>query len=261
MPNLCIIPARILAMDDVSETDLRVLLAIARHADRFGANVWASAETLSGVAGVSRRSFFRSASRLIDLGVVRRTKRWKDNGEPDTSMYAVLLDEPVEAGGSDTALALGSDSSLAVPSDTALAVRSDRAVAHKRPLERQKELKASSPARVCDALRHEHHRAAYHALTQHNVAGQRAIDYELLLAAEGGERPGVGLLPPEGWERVGEALHQLVVAGRQFSSRSLGTYLAGLDPLPVLPARSSPTASAAVPMPDEDDDPLTKVGL
>lgn len=259
MPNLCIVPARVLCLEEVSEIDLRVLLAISRHADRYGENVWASAVTLSKVAGVSRRSFFRSAARLEALRLVRRTRRWKDNGEPDTSMYAVLLDEP--EGGSVQAQTLPSDQAVAPGSAQAVAGRSAQALAHKRPPERPPEQKASSPARetpVVENLVYEHHRVAYRAVC--TVPGARAsVDYELRLRAEGGERPGFGAVAAEGWPRVGEALHQLVCGGRAFSSRSLGTFLDGLDPLPA--AVAARTEAPRLPLLDDAHDPLTAVGL
>lgn len=95
-----------------------------------------------------------------------------------------------------------------------------------------------------DCLVAEHHRIAYRTLLDGNPRARASIDYELRLAAEGGERPGVGLVPATGWERVGEALHQLVTMGRVFSSRTLGTFIGGLDPLPAAPAKARAAAPA-----------------
>jgi hypothetical protein len=59
---------------------------------------------------------------------------------------------------------------------------------------------------------------------------------------------------------VGEALHQIVCNGRAFSSRSLGTFLGGLDPVE-RPA-AAPTPAPRYPaFEDEAEDPLTAVGL
>ncbi len=81
---------------------------------------------------------------------------------------------------------------------------------------------------VVSCLTAERHRTAYATL----VAGRTtvSVDYELRLLADGGERPGMGLERAEGWDRVGEALHQLCAAGRPFSARNMRTFLDGLDP-------------------------------
>lgn len=81
---------------------------------------------------------------------------------------------------------------------------------------------------MLDCLTPPHHRDAYLRVITTN--GQAAVDYELRLLAEGGERPGVGAVPAAGWARVGEALHQMAVAGSRFTSKGLQGFLARVTP-------------------------------
>lgn len=108
MPNLCIIPFRALEDGTMTPAQLRVLCAIGAHTDRFGAGVWASAQTLAEEARCERSTFFRAATYLEKMGFVSRTARWSEtDGHQLTSMYRVLLDAPTSDGGSRIAVRRG----------------------------------------------------------------------------------------------------------------------------------------------------------
>lgn len=245
MPGLCIIPSRALADDELTGTDLRALLAVGHFTSRDGTGVWASNATLAEVANIDARHLQRSLRVLEDRGYVRRVAR-----PGTTSLLAIVLDDPFPGGGAKSAPPGGAKSAPSGGAESA--PQTTHRTTHKND--------SSSPAKktVEKSFVAEHHRAAYLQLVHVTPAARTAIDYELHLVAEGGERPGVGMVAARGWARVGEALHQLLASGRAFSSRSLGTFLDGLDP--------APTVSGHVPMrvavvADEAPDPLALVGL
>lgn len=94
MPALCIIPARALADDSLTASDLRALLAIGHFTSRDGTGVWASRETIAGKARLDESTYRRSLNKLVERGYVRRERRQRKDGGDGTSMLAVVLDEP-----------------------------------------------------------------------------------------------------------------------------------------------------------------------
>lgn len=222
MPQLCIIPARALKDDALTGSDLRALLAVGHFTNRDGSGVWAANATMAEVANLDDRHFRRSLAVLVERGYVRKLER-----PGTTSVLAVILDDPFPGEGE---IRPGGRAKSAPPGRAESAPQST-------PLPTPRNDSSSpSPAKsVHDELLHEHHRVAYRAVISAVPAARHSIDYELRLVAEGNERPGAGKVQAEGWARVGEALHQLVVHGRQFSARNLRTHLDGLDPLPTLP--------------------------
>lgn len=219
MPTLCIIPARALKDDAMTPTQLRVLLAVGTFTSRDGTGVWASNATIAEVAGVHERHMRDALKSLVARGYVRKVSR-----PGRTAVLAIALDEPL--GGPCTDSVQGTPHEIGAPGCTDSVRRTTHITTqgneHHRPQAK---------------LTHDHHRAAYAAVLHLNPRGRASVDFELQLRAEGGERPGVGPVAPAGWDRVGEALHQLVTAGRAFTPRALGTYLDGLRPAdrPALP--------------------------
>jgi hypothetical protein len=230
MPRLCIMPARALDDERLSNQDLRAILAVGYHASLSGKGVWASNKTLAERARLDERDFRRCVARLIEWGYVRRTTRIGADGRQQTSFTDVVLDEAgggvQDPGGEGFTDPRGGG--VPTPHQTKAEERGP------------KEHHQHDQPKIRDRFTAPHHRAAYDTVIAGNPRGRAAVHYELLLRAEGGERPGEGLVPAAGWDRVGEALHQLAVAGRAFSTRSLGTYLEGLDgPAPRPTTRSS----------------------
>lgn len=99
----------------------------------------------------------------------------------------------------------------------------------------------------------EHHRAAY--VRAIGTRAQAAVDYELRLLAEGGERPSTGTVKAHGWPMVGEALHQLGAAGREFSSLNMVIFLRTLE-TPPESRSSAPVVGAGAQTPYRDGDKL-----
>lgn len=95
MSNLCIIPARAVRDRSLTDTDIRLLCAIGTHTDRWGANCFAGAKTLAEEAGIGRSTFFVAAGRLVDLGYVKKTRRFRKNGSDTSSAYHIVLDQPL----------------------------------------------------------------------------------------------------------------------------------------------------------------------
>lgn len=94
-----------------------------------------------------------------------------------------------------------------------------------------------------DEFAEERHRQAYVGLRR---AAQNPLgfDHEIRLLALGGERPGSGTQEPFGWAVVGEALHQLSVAGGQVRPRALLKFCEGVKNPPETEQRERRVAGA-----------------
>lgn len=121
----------------MTHSDIRVLAAIGIHINwQTGEGCFASASTLAGEAGVTKRAFYRSAARLIAKGYTRKTIRRRPHGPNRSSVYDVLLDRlddgweiddsPEPDTDDDVNDELSSDP--AVTSDQALSPSSDQAL-------------------------------------------------------------------------------------------------------------------------------------
>jgi hypothetical protein len=97
MPELCIIPARILRDPEINYTRLRTALAIGHFTGRDGRGAWASNETLADVAGIDERELRRSISWLVDRGHVRKRPRTSKQGGTMTNVLEIVLSDPIEA--------------------------------------------------------------------------------------------------------------------------------------------------------------------
>lgn len=91
MPNLCIVPARVLENKELTARDLRTLLAIGTFTDRDGQGVWASKRTLAALAGIDERHLRRSVKRLVEWGYVTQDHRKDEDGNDLTAMLAIVL--------------------------------------------------------------------------------------------------------------------------------------------------------------------------
>jgi len=95
MPNLCIIPARALFDPELTYPQLRALLAVGLHTDRYGDNVWASNSTLAAEARMDVRDLRRCLRELEEMGYLSRIRRVHPGGGTATSLISVRLDDPI----------------------------------------------------------------------------------------------------------------------------------------------------------------------
>lgn len=102
---------------------------------------------------------------------------------------------------------------------------------------------AAAPSHT-DRFTATHHRDAYLAAYRWSRS-PRSLDHELALLAEGGERLGAGSAPAHGWPAVGQALHDLAVAGGQITPRSLAGFLRGATAPPPTATRDKVTDGRA----------------
>lgn len=98
MPGLCIIPARALEDESLTDRDRRALLAIGKFTGRDGGNVFAKRETLAQTARMDVAHFRRSLRTLVERGYVRCVHRVKADGSPATNLLSIVLDEPIPEG-------------------------------------------------------------------------------------------------------------------------------------------------------------------
>ena len=99
MARLCMVPARALDDERITNQDLRALLAIGFFSSLNGKGVWASNKTMAERARLDERDFRRCVKRLATWGYVRRIERTGEGGKQLTSLTEVLLDEPVDLSG------------------------------------------------------------------------------------------------------------------------------------------------------------------
>ncbi len=229
MPKLCIIPSRALADPEMTPTELRVLLAVGTFTSRDGTGVWASNATLAETANLDKRNMRRALLELVKRGYISKRERIGN-----TSVLAIVLDDPLQGG--EGKFTQGGGAAFAPPggveSTPRTTQRTSQGTATATPPATEEPAKSKgNTGSARDQLTEPHHVAAYDSLTALN--GRRmAVDYELNINADGGERPGVGHVPAVGWPLVGEALHQLCAAGAEFSAFKFAAFLGPLSSRP-----------------------------
>jgi hypothetical protein len=88
------VPPRAATLSGLGAHDLRVLIAIAGHANGDG-EAYPSLARIAALTGIGRRHVPRSIARLEDAGLLRRNRRKDERGGWDRSTYEIVLEEPV----------------------------------------------------------------------------------------------------------------------------------------------------------------------
>lgn len=84
------IPARIAGARNLRGDDIRVLVAIATHANKFG-RCHPSLSRIGSLTGIDRHNVPRSISRLEEAGFIRRQRVRTKTGRWDRSQYQILF--------------------------------------------------------------------------------------------------------------------------------------------------------------------------
>lgn len=71
-----------------------VLIAMADGADEYGV-YWSGYTTLSKKASLDRSTIIRHVKALADAGLIRKVRRWKNNGEDRSNLYHLNIGEGV----------------------------------------------------------------------------------------------------------------------------------------------------------------------
>jgi hypothetical protein len=88
------VPLHAATLSGLGAHDLRVLIAIAGHANGDG-KAHPSLARIAALTGLDRRHVPRSIARLEDAGLLRRNRRKGERGGWDRSTYEIVFEEPV----------------------------------------------------------------------------------------------------------------------------------------------------------------------
>lgn len=91
-PSISIVPHTVWTDDELSRTDLRVLLAISAHCRKTDREAWPSQSTIANLLSISRESVSRSVGNLERRGHLRVERVFGDRGEQRSNRYFVPLD-------------------------------------------------------------------------------------------------------------------------------------------------------------------------
>ena len=91
-PSISIVPHTAWTDDELSRTDLRVLLAISAHCRKTDREAWPSQSTIADLLSITRESVSRSVSNLEKRGHLRVERVFGDRGEQRSNRYFVPLD-------------------------------------------------------------------------------------------------------------------------------------------------------------------------
>jgi hypothetical protein len=95
------IPMRAFGARKLGADDLRVLMAIAIHADREG-NACPSQGRIAKLAGMPRKNVPRSVSAIEAEGLIQRQRRPREGGGWDQSIYKIIFDDVTDNAPIDT---------------------------------------------------------------------------------------------------------------------------------------------------------------
>lgn len=91
-PSISIVPHTAWTDDELSRTDLRVLLAISAHCRKTDREAWPSQSTIADLLSITRESVSRSVGNLERRGHLRVERVFGDRGEQRSNRYFVPLD-------------------------------------------------------------------------------------------------------------------------------------------------------------------------
>lgn len=80
--------------DSVYESDLShrakaVLFYLKDHVDSEG-KCWPGIRTIAGELGLSRSTVKRALGELVEVGVVEKERRWRENGSFTSNLYRIV---------------------------------------------------------------------------------------------------------------------------------------------------------------------------